>query len=256
MLTYTSISHPSTSKKAIKIIAALAIYTSASTVFAQKSTCSATSGSTLVPVIELYTSQGCSSCPPADEWLGTLKKAQAEGKVVAQAFHVNYWDYIGWKDPFAAPVHTTRQRQISAANRLDGIYTPQLVKNGVTTRSYQASIQSTEPARAQLQLAQTAPDSYEASVTPSTNDLQGGWSAYFTVTEHGHVSKVTAGENNGENLKNDFVVRQFVSLGNYSGTQKLKFNTLPASKNHPQQVNLVVTDSKGKPLQAISLGCS
>ena len=237
-----------------KLIAACAISTLATTVLAQQNTCKASSSATLTPVIELYTSQGCSSCPPADEWLSTLKKAQQDGKVVAQAFHVNYWDYIGWKDPFAAPTHTTRQKQISSANRLDGIYTPQLVKNGVTSRGYEASLQSNEPARAQLQITQTGADNFEASVTPV--DAQAAWTAYFTVTEHGHVSKVTAGENKGETLANNFVVRQFVPLGSYSGAQKLKISTLAADKSHPRQINLVVTDSKtGKPLQAVSAGC-
>ena len=249
--------HPTcknTMKNTIKTIAACALSISASAVFAQQNTCKSTSTANLTPVLELFTSQGCSSCPPADEWLSTLKKAQAEGKVVAQAFHVNYWDYIGWKDPFAAPTHTTRQRAISSANRLDGIYTPQLVKNGTTTRSYDTSIASNEPAKAQLQITQIGADSFEASITPM--DAQTSWTAYFTVTEHGHVSKVTAGENKGENLANNFVVRQYVPLGNYSGTQKLKISPLAADKTHPRQINLVVTDAKtGKPLQALSLGC-
>ncbi len=205
-------------------------------------------------MIELYTSEGCSSCPPADKWVSTLKAANAKGQVVAQAFHVNYWDYIGWTDRFAAPAYTTRQKQISAANKLDGIYTPQLVKNGVTTRAFSSSVTSTEPARAQIALNQTAAESFEAVVTPI--DPQANWSAYFTVTEHGHISRVTAGENKGETLAHDFVVRQYVQLGSYTGAQKLKLSTLGASDKNPRQINLVVTDSKtGKPLQALSAAC-
>jgi hypothetical protein len=173
---------------------------------------------------------------------------------VAQAFHVNYWDYIGWTDRFAAPAYTTRQKQISAANKLDGIYTPQLVKNGITTRGFSSSITSTEPARAQIALTQIANESFEATVTPT--DPQAAWSAYFTVTEHGHVSRVTAGENKGETLAHDFVVRQYVPLGNYTGAQRLKLSTLSANDKNPRQINLVITDSKtGKPLQALSALC-
>jgi hypothetical protein len=238
----------------IKIVAAYALFCWSSAVLAQQNTCTAQSASTQTPVIELYTSEGCSSCPPADQWLSTLKSAHAKGQVVAQSFHVNYWDTIGWRDPFAAPAHTTRQRQISAANKLDGIYTPQIVKNGVTTRGFSASITSTEPARAQIALHQTAADSFEAAITPV--DAQTAWTAYYTVTEHSHVSRVTAGENKGETLAHDFVVRQYVPLGNYMGTQKLKINTLPASAKNPRQINVVVTESKtGKPLQALSAGC-
>jgi hypothetical protein len=239
---------------AIYSIAAYALSTWSAALFAAQNSCSAQSASSLTPVIELYTSEGCSSCPPADQWLSTLKSAHAKGQVVAQSFHVNYWDYIGWRDRFAAPAHTTRQRQISAANRLDGIYTPQIVKNGVTTRGFSTSIGSGEPARAQILLSQTLDNSFEASVQPS--DPQAVWTAYFTVTEHGHSSRVTAGENQGETLAHDFVVRQYVPLGSYSGAQKLKLNTLPATAQHPRQINLVVTDSKtGKPLQALSAGC-
>jgi hypothetical protein len=238
----------------IYLIAGCAIACWSTVGFASQTSCSAQSASTITPVIELYTSEGCSSCPPADQWVSTLKGANAKGQVVAQAFHVNYWDYIGWTDRFAAPAYTTRQRQISAANKLDGIYTPQLVKNGITTRGFSSNITSTEPARAQIALSQTAAESFEAAVTPV--DPQAAWTAYFTVTEHGHVSRVTAGENKGETLAHDFVVRQYVPLGNYTGAQKLKLSTLAANGKNPRQINLVVTDSKtGKPLQALSAGC-
>ena len=70
--------------------------------------CSARSGPSVAPVVELYTSEGCSSCPPADVWLSRLK---ADPGVVALAFHVDYWDRLGWKDRFASPVYTQRQAQ-------------------------------------------------------------------------------------------------------------------------------------------------
>lgn len=245
---------PTTTSNAIKFIAAYALFHWATPSFAAQNTCSAVSASTLTPVIELYTSEGCSSCPPADQWVSTLKTANAKGQVVVQAFHVNYWDYIGWTDRFAAPAHTVRQRQISSANKLDGIYTPQIVKNGITTRNLSASISANEPARAQIQLNQTADNSFEAQITPQ--DAHTAWTAYFTVTEHGHTSRVTAGENKGENLAHDFVVRQYVPLGSYSGAQKLKLSTLRATAQHPRQINLVVSETKtGKPLQALSMGC-
>ena len=88
--------------------------------------CAVQSGARQTPVVELYTSEGCSSCPPADRWLSTLKGQP----VVAQAFHVGYWDYIGWVDRFASPAHTTRQRDLAARNGLNNIYTPQLVRDG------------------------------------------------------------------------------------------------------------------------------
>ncbi len=242
------------------LIALHAVSMSASGAFAMEN-CAAKSAATLTPVIELYTSEGCSSCPPADAWLSQMKAAQSQGKVVAQAFHVNYWDYIGWTDRFAAPAYTQRQRELSARTNLNSIYTPQLAKNGLTVRSYGAQaalIAGSEPAKANITLSQLEANRFEAKIAPI--DASANWSAYFTVTEHEHISRVSAGENKGETLKNDFVVRQYVPLGQFSGEQTLKFSslapTLTAGKQHPRQINLVVTDNKsGKTLQALSLGC-
>ena len=82
--------------------------------------CQASSGTTLTPVIELYTSEGCSSCPPADQWLSGLKGQP----VVAQAFHVAYWDTIGWKDRFAQATFSARQKDIAALNLIPAVEAP------------------------------------------------------------------------------------------------------------------------------------
>jgi hypothetical protein len=223
---------------------------------AAPSPCQAQSGAQRTPVIELYTSEGCSSCPPADRWLSGLKAAAAEGKVVAQAFHVGYWDYIGWVDRFAAPAHTARQRELAAANGLRTIYTPQLVRNGRDWRDYATALAARpEPARAGIQLQQTQADAFEAAVAP-VNDTA-AWSADWTVTEHGHSSKVKAGENAGELLQHDFVVRQYVPAGRYQGAQSLRLRAVPATPGHARQVNLVVLDgADGSPWQALSLACT
>ena len=214
--------------------------------------CSAQSPANRTPVIELYTSEGCSSCPPADRWLSGLKDAAAQGRVVAQAFHVGYWDYIGWVDRFANPAHTARQRELAARGGSSSVYTPQLVRDGQDWRDYARALSAPpQPATVNIRLARMG-DAVEAAVTAG-----GAWSAYWTVTEHGHASKVSAGENTGETLKHDFVVRQYVPVGQYQGAQKLKLRPVAATPGHAQQVNLVVTEAKGgKPLQALSLACS
>ena len=216
--------------------------------------CEITSGDRLTPVIELYTSEGCSSCPPADQWLSTLK-----GKpVVAQAFHVAYWDYIGWKDRFANPAFTVRQKEIAAANSLSGIYTPQLVRNGRDWRNWRLPGQVIDikaPARAAITLRQSeSADAFEARVTPVV--ATGEWKAYWTVTEHNHSSRVKAGENTGEFLKHDFVVRQYATVGRYVGAQSLKFYAIAGQTDHPRQINLIVSEVQtGEPMQAVSLQC-
>ncbi|GAB2577486.1 DUF1223 domain-containing protein [Ramlibacter solisilvae] len=217
--------------------------------------CQAQSAQNRVPVLELYTSEGCSSCPPADRWLSGLKTAAAEGRVVAQAFHVGYWDYIGWVDRFASPAHTARQREVAARNGARGVYTPQLVRDGRDWTDFGRAMEGApEPAGASIRLARATPDTVEADVKPATAGAS--WAAYWTVTEHGHSSKVRAGENSGELLKHDFVVRQYVPAGQYQGTQRLTVHTVAASAGHPMQVNLVVFEPRsGKTLQALSLQC-
>lgn len=225
------------------------------TAMASTAACEIKSGARLTPVLELYTSEGCSSCPPADQWLSTWK-----GKpVVAQAFHVAYWDYIGWKDPFANPAFTSRQREVAEANSLSGIYTPQLVRNGRDWSNWRLPWQSvdyTAPAHAAITLRQSErTDAYEALVTPENGSS--AWTAYWTVTEHNHSSRVKAGENAGEFLKHDFVVRQYVPAGRYKGTQTLKFYAIPVQPDHPRQINLVISNFQtGETLQAVSLQCS
>jgi hypothetical protein len=224
------------------------------TLLAAPAVCEVTSGEHLTPVVELYTSEGCSSCPPADQWLSTLKGMP----VVAQSFHVGYWDSIGWKDRFASPAFTARQRDIAAANGLSGIYTPQLVRNGrdwVAWRRPGQGLDFKAPARAAISLRRSGgADGFEARVTPAVAGA--AWFAYWTVTEHNHSARVLAGENAGEFLKHDFVVRQYAPTGRYTGTQSLKLYAIAAQSAHPRQINLVVTDPQsGEPLQALSLQC-
>ncbi|HEY1228408.1 MAG TPA: DUF1223 domain-containing protein [Ramlibacter sp.] len=217
--------------------------------------CEAVSRPQLTPVLELYTSEGCSSCPPADRWLSSLKAAAQEGRVVAMAFHVGYWDQLGWVDRFALAANTARQRELAVANRLGTIYTPQLARNGQDWRDYESALLlRPEPARARIRLAQVQPDLVEATIEP-TGDGQ-SWAAYWTVTEHGHASKVRAGENAGEFLRHDFVVRQYVPTGPRTGAQHLQLRLVPRDGAAPRTTNLVVYDpATRRPLQALGLSC-
>ncbi len=244
-----------------KSIALSALFLGATSALAQSSQCTVASGPTITPVVELYTSEGCSSCPPADKWASTLKGVSASGGAVVQAFHVGYWDYIGWVDRFAAPAYTSRQRDVAAKNKLRNIYTPQAVLDGKDWPAWGGKPENKEPAKAAITLKQVATDQFEASVTALPALPSGNWSAYWTVTEHGHNSKVLSGENKGEFLKHDFVVRQYTQAGEYKTgaalAQKLNFRSIAATPGHPRQVNLVVFDAgTGKTLQAVSLQCT
>jgi hypothetical protein len=236
----------------------------AATGFAMANSCLAQSGDQVTPVVELYTSEGCSSCPPADRWLSGFK-VQAGGDVlpVIEAFHVGYWDYIGWIDRFASPEFTTRQRQIAQWNNQRSIYTPQAVVNGQDWRDWNSAgnrlPMGKERAAMSISLKQIGVDQFEALVSADTKAPL-AWSAYWTVTEHGHSSKVKAGENAGELLQHDYVVRQYTPAGDYRsdpGTpKKLSLRSISPTPGHARQINLVVFDSRtGKTLQAVSVGC-
>ncbi len=244
-------------------VLALALLAASGTSLAQSAACSVQSAATVTPVLELYTSEGCSSCPPADKWLSTFKdKAPyASGGAVIQAFHVGYWDHIGWVDRFAAPANTSRQRQIAAWNGQRSIYTPQAVLNGADWRGWwnNQPPTSTATAPAHITLKRLAPDHFEAVVLPR-HGAPATWSAYWTITEHGHTSKVKAGENAGAALAHDFVVRQYTPAGDYrtdiDHPQTLTLRSIAATPGHPRQVNLVVFDPKnGRTLQAVSANC-
>ena len=129
------------------------------------------------------------------------------------------------------------------------------MRNGQDWQDYGKALTGGEPARARIAIQRGEGDSFEAMVTPAEGVTQ--WAAYWTVTESGHSSKVKAGENAGELLQHDFVVRQYVPAGEYKGASRLVLRAVPGEPGHTRQVNLVVFEPRsGKPLQALSLHCA
>lgn len=249
-------------KNAMQLLAACYFSTQAASSYAlsdSTTSCSARSGTHRATVLELYTSEGCSSCPPADKWLSSLKDGSIEPGTVVQAFHVGYWDYIGWVDRFASTAHTERQKRVAALNLQRSIYTPQAVLNGRDWRTWGHVPASKQAPSASIHLTQTSADQFEATVIPLA-DAPANWSAYWTVTEHDHKSSVRGGENSGKLLQHDFVVRQYNPVGNYPTrvgvAQKLVWHSIPATVSHARQINLVVFDPvNGQPLQAVTAAC-
>jgi hypothetical protein len=222
------------------------------------STCQARSNAQPPRVIELYTSEGCSSCPPADRWLTGLKKDKSYDGAVIQSFHVSYWDDLGWLDRFAKPEFNTRQRQIAAWNRSRSVYTPQIVENGRDAplrRIFSGSAPTTSSrSTVEVNIRAEGGNVYVAEVSPT--DTKQNWAAYWTVTEDGHSSKVRAGENRGEFLQHDFVVRQYSAVATQRGATRLQFDAGAADPTHPRRINFVVfSPDDGRPLQAIPLTC-
>ena len=173
-------------------------------------------------VIELFTSQGCSSCPPADRLLTRLGRGEAlEGvQVVALSFHVDYWDSIGWKDPFSSAEWSKRQRLYAKAFDLDSIYTPQLVVQGnaqmigsdeseVLRQIQRAANEATDPPSLGLEASLVRHDRIEVTVEvaiPAPLE-EGGRDVWVALFEEDLDTAVERGENSGRRLHNDFVVR-------------------------------------------------
>jgi hypothetical protein len=171
-----------------------------------------------VAVLELYTSEGCSSCPPADRFLSNIKETGVSNKqLIPLAFHVTYWDYIGWQDRFARKQYDQRQRESARKNKSNTVYTPQFLLSGDDYRSYSSFSKDvnkiiTEKSLVDIELSlQDLP--VKADVSRLLLNLKSGSSEqnlgfYFAVVENSLSSDVEAGENNGEQLHHDYVVRE------------------------------------------------
>lgn len=172
-------------------------------------------------VVELFTSQGCSSCPPADAYLGELAQRP---DVLALSFHVDYWNYIGWTDPFATKFATARQHAYARLLNMRYVYTPQMVVNGVTEgvgseRTTIAGLikaaKEDKRAHQRVTLRRNADGSLAIHVDAGTASAPATvWLAGF---DGEHSTSVPRGENEGATLKDYQVVRSWASLGLWQG---------------------------------------
>ena len=173
------------------------------------------SAGTITPVVELYTSEGCSSCPPADAWISRLGETLGKGiEAVPLAFHVDYWNYLGWEDPFSDPDYTSRQRMLGALNRQRSIYTPEFLVSGRETRGTRAVVDAIRSANAEsatvdIRLAVERAGTGEVAAEVSVGGDTGNAELYLAVFENGITREIGGGENRGRTLRYDFVVRSF-----------------------------------------------
>jgi len=182
-------------------------------------------------LIELFTSEGCSSCPPADAALDSLADELRQGKrpVFALAFHVDYWDHLGWTDPFARPEFTARQRGYVTQMGLPSMYTPQAVVNGL--RVFAGGNKARLRAEAFAALDRPA----TVTVKATAHDVPAGWRVDYEVlgappgvrvhgalVQGGRLSEVERGENAGRSLPHGNVVRAFATGAPPSGSLRLR----------------------------------
>jgi len=254
----------------IACAAAVTLFTAQS---AGAAVCSAKSGAQTVPLIELYTSEGCDSCPQADRWLSTtFPTATPTAAAIPLAFHVDYWDRLGWKDRFASAEYSERQYEAMRANRGGFVYTPQVLLQGKDFRDWrtakaEAAIAAlgAKPARAEIALeAESRAGAVAVRTTariPQPGDRKGA-SLKVALVDSGLESDVKAGENAGVRLKHDHVVRALRAItvdaaGDARGEVTL---ALPAETGKATTIVAFVQNATtGAVLQALALpleGCA
>jgi hypothetical protein len=174
-------------------------------------------------VVELFTSQGCSSCPPADKYLGELARRD---DVVALSFHVDYWNYIGWRDLYSDPKWTKRQHAYRQNLKKHYVYTPQMVIDGHmesvgSRRSQVRELISRAKAQQKLSIAVSRPDRENLHIRiPRLSGFKGAPATIWLVLYDGqHATSVTAGENEGETITNTNVVRSMTPVGTWRGKE-------------------------------------
>lgn len=211
------------------------------------------SGNMQTTLVELFTSQGCSSCPPAERWLGDLKDDPRLWKeIVPVAFHVDYWDYIGWQDIYANPEYSARQRRYRSENGIRSVYTPGFVVNGQEWRGWFK--------KRSLPLAKTT--SGQLQVTLNDKQLKATYTAAKQIDQVLNLSvallgvglqvDVERGENSGRRLSQDFTVLQYITLASSDGNWTA---TLPDTRVYgdarPAIAIWVSGRGSQKPLQAV-----
>lgn len=216
-------------------------------------------------LLELYTSEGCSSCPPAENWLSGLAMAGLDAKrVVPLAFHVDYWDGLGWRDRFASPDYSQRQRWRAALAGSSLIYTPQMLVNGRDWRfsgydGLRASLPGGRTGAALRVRGRQAGDGLdieaEAVLAPGEPPLR----LMLALFEDGLQSRVSAGENEGRLLRHDAVARTLAGPFPLSGAKTtLKWHLRFADGQRPGASGAAVwlEDDRGRVRQALAAHCA
>jgi hypothetical protein len=246
--------------------ALLALFAASHCAFAAAE-CRATSGAQTAALVELYTSEGCSSCPPADRWLSGFAGTRRDSRVVPVAFHVQYWDYIGWKDSFGDARYTGRQKDEAKAAGARFVYTPQVIVGGRDfpewhdAKAFANAVDAIQRKPARATLALESHGAADGSITGSVAvKLEPGVRAKHLVLaalplQNGLSTRVTAGENKGEQLTNDHVARDLASVKVAKPEARLEFEFKARAGWNAQRMSVAafVQDTEtGEVLQALA----
>ena len=217
--------------KILAIVAFFAIAASATTALISARLSKKSTSDKGFVVVELFTSEGCSSCPPADQLVAKIEKESKDKPVYILAYHVDYWDRLGWKDAFSSADFSKRQNEYARYLHLQSVYTPQIIINGATEfvgseegtlrNAIKTSLQ--KPSQTQLSLNVSSIESNQANIKYNTDGADKSTVLQLAVLEKNAQTKVERGENAGHTLSHVQIVRklQKVSLSGNTGTIKV-----------------------------------
>lgn len=220
--------------------------------------CSVVSGEVIRPLVELYTSEGCSSCPPADRWLSRQAPVSDANFL---AFHVDYWDYIGWADPFASPAFAARQRARVAAQGARTVYTPQVMVGGqarvrwqdpVAFKAALGDVAAIAPVALSIRLQRDG-EVWTAAVGAAWHALPSSSRLWLARYEDGQQSRVQAGENAGATLRHDRVVTALFGPWPLTGDSPLAERLDLDDVDSRWGLTAFVQTERGEILQSLSL---
>ncbi len=186
-------------------------------------------------VIELFTSEGCSSCPPADALVSRVQKESADKPVYILAFHVDYWNHLGWKDQFSSAEYSKRQNQYARWLKSSSIYTPQVIVNGRTelVGSEEGKLRNAiktgldKPAKSELTLSNVKVENDKANLKYSVAGSANNDVLLLALVEKNATTKVERGENGGRTLSHVQIVSQLKNVQLKSGHSGIENITLP-----------------------------
>jgi len=244
------------------IIAALA----AVPLLAAAAECRVASGPGTAALVELYTSEGCSSCPPADHWLSAFT-AKRDPRVVPIAFHVQYWDSLAWKDRFGDPRYTERQQAEGRVSGARFVYTPQVILSGrdfpgwPSDSGFAAAVDAIHHRhpRATLDIASHPAAGGGVAGTVTSTLIPGMPPTHLALviaaTQDGLASRVSGGENRGEHLAHDFVTRDIAISPVSEGRTTREFAFAPQPGGDPARTSITAflqDTATGEVIQALA----
>jgi hypothetical protein len=217
-------------------------------------------------MLEVYTSQGCSSCPPAEAWINTLKSSQnikhknnrLWKDIIPMNFHVDYWDYLGWKDPFSKKTFSQRQRRYAQLKHANTIATPGFIVDGKGWNGWfrdQKMPIFKQPSPGKL-IAEVNHNAIDISYQPKQSNNQ-SLSAHVAILSFNQKTHIPKGENHGKTLKHDFIVTDYYQQslsesGSRFHTQQLITHAAQFNSKEKAIVVWVALPNDPKPIQVVA----